>query len=156
MKLVFNLRPFLAKEGVKLIAAYKRLMQVKQGVSLDPAPHNAPSTVRRKGFDHWMVHTGKLKRSGFKMQSWPMRLRVYASPDIHSVRVSKRSGKTHRVTHEQLFAWHNQGHAGKTYSGVFSKFPAGSRFPERFSQEVYRQMRPQLEREFVRRIKRTI
>lgn len=156
IKLQFNLRPFLAGEGVKLISAYKRLMQVKQGVSLDPAPNNAPSTVRRKGKDHWMVDTGKLKRSGFKSQSWPMRLRVFASPEIHSIRTSKRSGKTWRVTHEQLFLYHNQGHPEKRYSGVFNKFPAGSNFPDRFSREVYRQMRPQLEREFMRRIKRTL
>lgn len=150
MKLHFNLRNFLQREGLTLIKSYKRLMAVKQGISLDAAPHNAASTVKRKGKDHWMVDTGKLKRQGFKMQAWPMRLKVYASTDVHT------HGKKRAVTHEDLFQWHNQGHAGKTYSGVFNKFPAGSRFPERLSTEVFKQMRPQVEKAFSRRIKRML
>jgi len=150
MKLHFNLRNFLAREGKTLITSYQRLMSIRQGVSLDPAPHNAPSTVKRKGFDKWMIHTGKLRRQGFKMQAWPMRLKVYAFTDVHS------RGKKRSVSYEDLFLWHNQGHPGKTYSGVFDKFPAGSRFPERMSAEVYRQMKPQLEKQFTRRIKRMI
>lgn len=156
MKLSFNLRNFLNREGQTLINSYKRLIATRKGISLDPAPHNAPATIKRKGFDKWMVHTDKLRRNGFKMLAWPMRLKVYASTDVHSVRVSKRTGKTWTVTHEQLFLYHNQGHPEKRYSGVFSKFPAGSRFPDRLSAEVYKQMKPQLEKEFKRRIKRVI
>jgi len=147
IQLKFNLRNFLAREGHTLIKSYQRLMQVKQGISLDPAPHNAAATIKRKGKDHWMIDTGKLKRSGFRMLTWPMRLKVYASTDIHT------RGKKRDVSYEDLFLWHNQGHIGKRYSGIFNKFPAGSRFPERLSTEVYRQMRPQLEKAFTRRIK---
>lgn len=147
MNLHFNLYNFLRREGETLIKSYQRLIQTRKGISLDSAPHNAAATVKRKGKDHWMVDTGKLKRSGFKMMAWPMRLKVYASPEVHT------HGKKRDVTYEDLFIWHNQGHAGKTYSGVFNKFPAGSRFPERLSAEVYKQMRPQLEKAFSRRIK---
>lgn len=153
IRLHFNLRNFLRQEGATLVRSYQRLIATRKGISLDPAPHNAPSTVKRKGKDHWMVHTGTLKRDGFKMQAWPMRLKVYASTEVHSRRVSKRTGRTHTVTHEQLFLYHNQGHPDKPYSGVFNKFPAGSRFPERMSREVYKQMRPQLEKAFTKRIK---
>ena len=64
IQLKFNLRNFLAREGHTLIKSYQRLMQVKQGISLDPAPHNAAATIKRKGKDHWMVDTGKLKQIG--------------------------------------------------------------------------------------------
>lgn len=147
IQLKFNLRNFLAREGQTLIKSYQRLIQVRQGISLDPAPHNADATVKRKGKNHWMVDTGKLKRSGFKVLAWPMRLKVYASTDIHT------RGKKRDVSYEDLFLWHNQGHVGKSYSGVFNKFPVGSRFPDRLSVEVYKQMRPQLEKAFTRKIR---
>jgi len=150
MKLHFNLRNFLQREGLTLIKSYQRLMATRKGISLDPAPNNAASTIKRKGKNHWMVDTGKLKRQGFKMLAWPMRLKVYASEDVHT------RGKKRAVTYEDLFNWHNQGHDGKRYSGVFDKFPAGSKFPDRLSTEVYKQMRPQIEKEFNRRIKRAI
>jgi hypothetical protein len=100
-----------------------------------------------------MVDTGKLKKLGFQMQAWPMRLRVYASREVHSTKTSKKSGKTWTITHEELFLLHNQGHPGKRYSGVFNQLPMGSRFPERLSKAIYKQMIPQVRAELSKRIK---
>jgi len=168
-----NLKVFFDKEAKGIIASYRRLLTMKQGVSLDPAPHNAPATIRKKGKDHWLVDTGETKREGFEFITTPNRLVIYASGKKHSGRYTQmlvpegsqrkrgqwriptrkvtRQGKS-RPTYRQIFRWHNQ----KNYSGIFGKLPVGSKFPQRFVAEVVKQLRPQIAEETIKRIRRTI
>jgi hypothetical protein len=165
---------FFQDEAKKLIASYRRLLTQKKGIRMDAAPHNADSTVERKGKDHWMIDTRDLYKNGFKSSASKDRMIVQASDEKHSgrytymgvpgghkgqrpyVRRAKTQKRTYQKrniakipTYKQLFLWHNK----KGYSGIFGQFPAGSRFPSRFKKELNRQLDPQFKNEFSKRIK---
>lgn len=168
-----NLKVFFDKEAKTIIASYKSLLTKKQGVSLDPAPKNAPATIRKKGKDHWLVDTGETRREGFAFITQPTRMVIYASGKKHSGRYTQmlvpeggkkkrgqwqiptrkviRQGKS-KPTYRQIFRWHNQ----KGYSGIFGKLPVGSGFPKRFVAEVVKQLRPQIAEQTLKRIRRTL
>jgi|TARA_Y100000310_G_scaffold337698_1_gene425433 hypothetical protein len=122
---------------------YKSLIaKRKQGILLDPAPSNAPSTRKRKGKDHWMVDTGDLVRNGFGSWSKKHQMRVYAKQNRHSGKYTyaggTRTGKAKNPpTYYKLFTWHN----ADGYSGVFQQLPKGSQFPKRLEKEIMKQMR---------------
>jgi len=135
-----KLKPFFSKEGKNTIRQYQRLITIGRGVRNDDAPHNKPSTVKKKGKDAWLQNTGETKRSGFKMRATDNRLIVFASGDKHS------SG---RATYRQIFEWHNQ----KGYSGVFGQLPVDSKMPERFGKEVQRQFDKHLKKTLPKKIR---
>ena len=155
-----NFREFLKREVKNLRTQYKTLLTKKQGVLEDPAPHNTPSTIARKGKDHWMKDTGELSDNGFVIESTDMMLRISAStaphsgrstymgvpgghagqkPGVRRPRTEKRAHISKKpVTYEQLFSWHNKG-----YSGIFNGFPNKSGFEIRQQKEFLRQIKEQ-------------
>lgn len=148
-KFAISLRAFFTKEAKNLISTYKRLISNRQGIDLDDAPSNAPSTVAKKGFNHWMVETFELKDKGFNSKINDNGFSVFASKRTHT---TKRGRKlpSKIPTYEDLFTWHN----AKKYSGVFgNRMPKGSQFYQRLVKEVYKQLQPQIAREFTRRVK---
>lgn len=146
-----HLKPFLDAEGKKLAASYKRLIAKKQGVRLDPSPHNKWSyAITKQHGDHWLVNTGETKKKGIRWKADNRKLSVYASIARHSGRRYYYSPKTgirkvykqkNPPTYRQIFKWHNQ---VQGWSGVFGELPAGSGFPNRFINEVSRQVAPQI------------
>lgn len=146
-----NLKKFFTKEATKNIIGkpntsyptYKSLMRMKKGIKLDAAPPNKPSTVAKKGKNHWLVDTGKTMNSGFKFTAKPRSLRVYASSEKHSLKPKAPSFKN-------IFEWHN----AERYSGIFQKLPVGSQFPERLVREVGRQIGPQVKRYLKRNLRK--
>jgi hypothetical protein len=137
-----NLKKFFKKEIKKNILGtyktpyptYRSLMRMKKGVRLDHAPHNAPSTIKKKGFDHWMVETGELAKDGFEYSTKPLAMLIVASHKKHS------SKYKNPPSYHSLFYWHNQ----HGYSGIFERLPVGSQFPKRLEKEVLRQMKKAL------------
>jgi hypothetical protein len=134
-----DLKRFFKKEIKKNILGtyktpyptYRSLMRMKKGVRLDHAPSNKPSTIKKKGFDHWMVETGELATHGFVYSTKPLSLLISASQRKHS------SKYANPPSYHNLFNWHNQ----HGYSGIFEKLPVGSQFPKRLEKEIMRQMK---------------
>ena len=137
---ITGVKTFFTKEGKNLIRQYQRLITIGRGVKNDDAPHNKPSTVKKKGKDAWLQNTGETKKSGFKMRATDNRLLVFASGDRHS------GG---RATYREIFEWHN----AKGYSGVFGQLPVDSKMPERFSREVHRQLNEHIKKTLPKKIK---
>ncbi|MDD5220151.1 MAG: hypothetical protein PHV11_06275 [Candidatus Bipolaricaulis sp.] len=151
-----DLTAFFQREARTIISRYKSLITQKRGVAMDDAPHNKPSTVKRKRKDHWMVDTGELNRSGFDFRVRPTELLIFASGKRHSGKRSYMTKAGKRIsysnshpTYRQLFKWHNQ----KGYSGVFGKLPTGSQFPKRLVTEIVAQLRPQMVTQLSRKIR---
>ncbi len=138
-----KLKPFFTKEGKNLIRQYQRLITIGRGITNDSAPHNKPSTIKKKGKDAWLQNTGDTKRSGFKMRATDNRLIVFASGQKHS------SG---RATYRQIFEFPRVGNK-TTYSGVFGQLPVDSKMPERFGKEVHRQFEAHLKKTLPKKIR---
>jgi len=133
----FDLTHFFIREATRsLIPAQKRLIATKRGVALDDAPHNKPSTIKQKGFDHWLYETGETKKNVFKYKAGRRSLTLYASDDQHSK----------GPAYSSLIDWHTQ-----NYSGLFQQLPHGSAFPVRLAKEIYKQVKPKIYKEFVRK-----
>ena len=164
-QLSINLQPILEKEAKTLISSYRRLLTKKQGIQIDTAPRNAPSTIGIKGKDHWLVDTGETRRKGFKYRATKDTMLVFASGERHSGRRTyygvpgghkgkkrgvRRARTQKRIvraknppTYRQIFSWHNKGlsKGGSMYSGIFQKWPVGSKAIERIGNETLKQIR---------------
>jgi len=143
-----DLRDFFEVEGDKIIRAYKGLLRKKRGIAQDDAPSNEPSTVKRKGFNHWMKDTGKTISRGFqKLVPSKTKLIVQASPLKHP----KRSD----VSYHDIFDLHNKvdKKTGKSYSGVFGQLPVGSRTIQRMNKEMIKQVDKHILKNTPKRIK---
>jgi len=159
----FDFTNFFAHWKTQIIASYRRLLTIKEGVSGDKAPSNAPSVVARKGKDHWMKDTGELYNNGFESKHDKQTLQIFASKKPHSGRYTykgvpgghkgqspyvRRARTETRIkqskgphpTYEQIFMWHNQ----RGYSGIFGKLAKNSKFPRAFTKEAFRQCKDQL------------
>ncbi len=163
-QLSINLQPILEKEAKKLIASYRNLLTKKQGIEIDAAPSNAPSTKQRKDKDHWLIDTGETYRKGFKYRATKNTLLVFASGERHSGRRTyvgvpgghkgkkrgvRRARTQKRIvraknppTYRQIFSWHNKGlsKGGVMYSGIFQKWPKRSDAIKRVGEEALRQI----------------
>jgi len=124
-----NLMQFFLQEAKTLISQYKSLLTRRLGVGRDTAPRNKPSTIKRKGFDHWLVDSGDTKRKGFLSTVTRLTMRVFASKQRH-----KNRGD---VSYEKLFELHNT--AGDRYSGIFGSVPYGSKIFIRMDKEIVKQ-----------------
>ena len=98
----YDFTAFFAKEVKTFIRKYKSLITQKRGIDEDDAPRNEPSTAKRKGFNHWLVHTGELRRSGFESKAGRMEASIFASKKTHT------SKYKNPPTFEDLFAWHTK------------------------------------------------
>lgn len=128
-KIKYNFKVFFEKEAKILIRKYKSLITQKRGIRDDSAPANKPSTIKQKGFDHWLLDTGDLRANGFDSDAQSMELTVFAKKERH---------RGSRVSYEQLFEWHT-----KKYSGIFG-LPIGSQFQQRLYREYFRQTQEHL------------
>lgn len=126
----FDFLSFFTREAKNLVKQYQHLMDRGVGVSLDNAPENKPSTIKKKGFSKWMVDTGELKNRGFKYLAKKDEFSVFGNSTPHS------KGGT---TYNKLFEIHNT--AKGRYSGVFGKLPVGSKFVDRFEKEAIGQIK---------------
>lgn len=149
--ITINLKAFFDKEARKsLIPAQKKMITEKRGVRMDAAPINKPSTVKQKGFDHWLKATDETRRTGFEFESTPNRLTLFANENRHSgrrmykgeIKASKREGPQY----SKLIEWHTD-----KYSGLYTQLPVGSRFPERMVTEIYSQIAAQARTHFNRK-----
>jgi hypothetical protein len=135
---ILNLKAFFEKEAKNIVATQKRLLSNKKGVAMDFAPHNAVSTAKAKGFDHWLKATDETRKNAFQYETAPNRMTLYASDKPHSgKRMYKgqiKQGKSH-PKFEQLIEWHTD-----EYSGFYKGIPAGSQFGERLKTEIHRQL----------------
>ena len=136
MNFELKLKDFFIQESRKnLIPAQKRLLENKRGVKLDNAPSNKPSTIKRKGFDHWLKDTGKTKENAFEFSATDTTLSLFVSEKPHP--------KSPNVTYRDLLDWHTD-----RYSGFYEQLPQGSLFPVRLYKEVQRQIVPQIDKGF--------
>lgn len=149
-----NLLSFFAKEAKNLRTVYKRLLSNKRGIANDTAPSNAPSTVRKKGKNHWLIDTAETKNKGILYDAKNDGFKVYASDKTHSgaylYKGQRKRRKNSEISYREIFELHNQ----KNYSGIFGdELPAQSKFPDRFERELLRQIKPQLEKVLEKRVK---
>lgn len=164
MAFKLKLKNFFIKESKTLIKSYKGLISKKKGVAMDRAPSNKPSTVKKKGKDHWLVDTGETKERGFAFQATDTKMRVFAPDEKHSGRstyITRRGGQPtgkkiyksmNPPTYLQLFAWHNT--AGGRYSGVFQKVPVGSLLFDRLDTEIEKQFNSYIKNDFIKKFRR--
>jgi hypothetical protein len=152
-KFKLNLKSFFAKEGNTIVKSYKRLLSTKRGVENDSAPPNAASTVKKKGFSHWLQDTGETKKEGFKSKTTSSRLLIFASGKRHSGKYTSggkrktRSGS--KPTYRELFEYHNK----DRYSGVFGQLPVGSNTIKKLDKEVTKQLNEYIDKNFPKRIR---
>lgn len=168
-----NLKKFFNREGRLLRGQYKRLLTIKRGRANDDAPNNELSTVIRKGKDHWLVDTGETKDKGIGLTASRNSLRIYAKDSKHSgdrtymgvkgghkgrkKGVIRKKNEKRTVNYgkgpkySELYKWHNMGgdpsakfNHTERYSGIFVRWPIGSKFPKRMGAEVKRQLRKQI------------
>jgi len=149
-----NMKPFFQKESINIIKAYKNLIARRQGVRLDDAPNNAPSTAKSKGKNHWLVNTGETKNRGFAKTITRLVLIIFASKDKHSGRYYA-DGKKHKrknpPSYEKIFEWHNT--AGGRYSGVFQELPAGSQTLNKMEKDIVKQFNKHIAKKLPKRVK---
>lgn len=136
---LLNLKAFFEQQGKSLVKTQKTLLANKKGVAqTDQAPHNAPSTIKAKGFDHWLKATDETHQNVFQYEAESNRLTLFASTAQHSgKRMYKgqiKQGKSH-PRFEQLIAWHTTG-----YSGFYNGLPSGTQFFEKLKVEINRQL----------------
>ena len=172
-RISLNLKRFFNREGNLLRGQFKRLLTVKRGRMNDDAPNNKLSTTLAKGKDHWLINTGETRDNGIGVKAGRHKLLIHAKQGKHSGdRVymgvkgghkGKRRGviraKSEKRTvnygsgpkYSELYQWHNKGgdptakhNPVERYSGIFVKWPIGSKFPTRFGKEVKRQLRKQV------------
>lgn len=138
-----NLKEFFEREARNIVKTQKSLLTNKKGVAQsDQAPHNAASTIKRKGFDHWLKATDETRKNVFQFETTPSRMTLFASEEKHSGRYPymTKSGKKigqakNPPKYSQLIEWHT-----RTYSGFYRGIPAGSQFPQRLKAEIVRQL----------------
>ena len=164
MAFKLKLKNFFIRESQTLIKSYKSLISRKQGVALDKAPSNKPSTVKKKGKDHWMLDTGELKNKGFAFQTTNTKMKVYAPNISHSGRstyITRKGGqpigkKIYKSksppTLRQLFEWHNT--ADGQYSGIFQRVPVGSKLFDRLDTEIEKQFNSYIKNDFIKNFRR--
>jgi len=143
-RFAINMQPILEQEAKKLVSTYRKLLTKKQGIKKDPAPHNKPATIARKGKDHWLVDTGETKNKGFLFRAGSNYIIVTASNALHSGKytymgvpeghIGQKKGvhRPHtqkrimqgkkRIPYKRIFSYHNK----QGYSGIFQKWPVGS------------------------------
>ncbi len=154
LKIKLDFKKFFIKESKNLIKYYKLFMKKKQGLNYDDAPSNKPSTVKKKGKDHWLVDTGETMQKGFKYRAKRLGMLVFASGQKHSGRstyIKRKDGKPagkkinkskNPPRLRQIFEWHNK----KNYSGVFGELPKGSAMHARFDKEANKQVQVAIEK----------
>lgn len=138
-----DLKKFFLNEGKIIVKSLKRLISVKQGVKLDRAPSNKGATIKKKGFDHWLLSTGELKRLGIKFKATKDYLLIFASGKRHSGKIKTKGGikkKTGYIpTHRELINWHTE-----NYSGLFGELPANTKTFDRMEKELTKQLKEHL------------
>ena len=137
-----DLTTLFTQEAKNIISAYKSLLTRRIGTRGDAAPSNKPSTIKRKGKDHWMVDSGNTKNSGFLSKVGKTIMSIFASQQRHKNRPD--------VSYEKLFQLHNT--ANGRYSGVFGQAPAGSKIFERMDKEIVKQTNKFIEKRLPKRI----
>lgn len=136
------MKSFFQVESKTVIKSYKNLLSRKLGVRLDQAPSNKPSTIKRKGRDHWFKDSGKSIRKGFSSVVTRLRMVIFASKEKHPNRSD--------VSYEKLFLLHNT--ADGRYSGVFGQLPVGSKMFQRLDKEVNKQVQLHIAKKLPKRI----
>ena len=137
-----NLTQLFTQEAKNIISSYKSLLSRRLGTRLDQAPSNKPSTIKRKGFDKWMVDSGNTKDKGFLSKVTKITMSIFASKQRHTNRSD--------ISYEKLFQLHNT--ASGRYSGVFGQAPVESKIFERMDREINRQVQKFITKRLPKRI----
>jgi hypothetical protein len=178
-KIQLKLKPFFKRESILLRGQYRRLLTLKKGIRNDTAPSNELSTILSKGADHWLINTGETREKGIGYKAFRSGMKVYAMKNRHSgnrVYMGVKGGHkgrkrgVHRPRDEKrivnygkgppyhdLYTWHNKGgdptamyNGTERYSGIFQKWPVGSKFPDRLGMAVRKEVKKHLKKEIRR------
>ncbi len=136
-----KLKSFFERESTIFINQIKTKISQKKGIDNDPAPQNKPSTVKRKGKNHWLFDTGETKKNAFKKSASNTGFIIRLSNKRHSgtrnTPAGKRKYKT-KARYSDIMDWVG---ADERYSGAVLAFTKGSRFRDRLTRVTHRQVK---------------